>query len=198
MCFETIPCKTFYSWKTGVWNGSHMMWDSFQTSAIVAKNLSFLCFWKPSCIRRNVLAYACFGPAYTSRNPRMQVEGHFDHFISKNKFFAHLKGYIFHFSTPQVNLIFDWALNWSWALKFEYHWGTGAWVVRVTKYGVYNRDFREEARWIGLSVKRYRENPEILNSSKRCQAAIELQLRVQKRCVSRRKIARNECNQDRQ
>ena len=32
-------------------------------------------------------------------------------FISKNIFFAHLKSYIFHFNSPQVNLVSDCALN---------------------------------------------------------------------------------------
>ena len=50
----------------------------------------------------------------------------------------HLKIYIFHFNTPQVNLIFDWALNWPWALEFEHHWGMGTRVVRGTKCGVYS------------------------------------------------------------
>ena len=36
-------------------------------------------------------------------------------------FFSHLKGYVFHFNTPQINLIFDWALNRPWALEFEHH-----------------------------------------------------------------------------
>ena len=36
------------------------MWDSFQTSAIIAENLSFLCFWNPSYVHRNVLIYLCF------------------------------------------------------------------------------------------------------------------------------------------
>ena len=64
------------------------MWDSFQTSAIIAENLP-------------------------------------------------LKGYIFHFYTPQVNLISDWALNWSWALEFDHHWGTDARVVRGITCGIY-------------------------------------------------------------
>ena len=55
----------------------------------------------------------------------------------KIDFLLILKGYIFHFNTPQVNSIFDWALNWPWALKFEHHWGMGAQVVRSTKCGVY-------------------------------------------------------------
>ena len=54
----------------------------------------------------------------------------------KIDFFAHLKGSIFHFNTPQVNLISDWTLNWPWALEFEYNWGTGAQVVRGTKCSV--------------------------------------------------------------
>ena len=40
--------------------------------------------------------------------------------------FHSLKGYIFHFKNPQVSLIFDWNLNWPWALKFNYPWGMGA------------------------------------------------------------------------
>ena len=46
--------------KKEVWNGSQMMWDSFQTSAIIAENLHFLCFSNPSCVRRSMPAYACF------------------------------------------------------------------------------------------------------------------------------------------
>ena len=37
-------------------------------------------------------------------------------------------------------MISDWTLNWSWALKFAHHWGTGARVVRGTECGVYNDD----------------------------------------------------------
>ena len=64
------------------------------------------------------------------------AEGYFSYFISKNSFFAHLKGSIFHFNTSQVNLISNWTLNWPLALEFEYNWGTGAQVVRGTKCGV--------------------------------------------------------------
>ena len=55
------------------------MWDSFQTSTIIAENFPFLCFQNLSCVCRNVPTYACFGP-------RTQVEGHFGHFITKNRF----------------------------------------------------------------------------------------------------------------
>ena len=44
LCFKNIPCKAFYSGKNGVWNGSQTMWDSFQTSTIIAKNFHFPCF----------------------------------------------------------------------------------------------------------------------------------------------------------
>ena len=43
MCFENIPRKVLYSGKNGVWNDSQMMLDSFQTLAIIAENLHFLC-----------------------------------------------------------------------------------------------------------------------------------------------------------
>ena len=52
------------------------------------------------------------------------ASGLFCHFIFLKKN-SHLKGYIFHFNTPQVNLISDWPLNWPWVVEFEHHWGTG-------------------------------------------------------------------------
>ena len=58
---ENIPCNAFYSGKNGVWNGSQMMWDSFQTSAIIAENLHFLCLWNPSYVCMSVPTHACFG-----------------------------------------------------------------------------------------------------------------------------------------
>ena len=61
-------------------------------------------------------------PTYVGRCPCTWTEGHFGLFFQKY-IFLHLKGYIFHFNTPQVNLISDWALNWPWALGFKHHWG---------------------------------------------------------------------------
>ena len=59
-------------------------------------------------------------------------------FCFQKDIFAHLKkNYIFHFNTPQVNLISDWALNWPWALEFEHYWGMGAQVARGIKCDVY-------------------------------------------------------------
>ena len=85
-----------------------------------------------------MLAYACFGPTYESHDLSMQVEGHFGHFISKNRFFfSHLKGYIFHFNTPQVNMISNWALNWPCTLELGHYWGMGARIVKGTKCVVY-------------------------------------------------------------
>ena len=37
-----MPCMTIYILKIGVWNGSHMMWDLFQTSVFNEKNLPFI------------------------------------------------------------------------------------------------------------------------------------------------------------
>ena len=124
MCFENIPCKALCSGKKKkkeVWNGSQMMWDSFQTSAIIAENLHFLCFSNPSCVHRSVPAYACFSlrmPAHVHGLIATLV------ILFPKFFFSNLKCYIFYFNTLQVNLISDWALNWHWALKFEHHWGT--------------------------------------------------------------------------
>ena len=44
VCFENVPCKALYNGKNAIWNGSQTMLDSFQTSAIIAENVSFLCF----------------------------------------------------------------------------------------------------------------------------------------------------------
>ena len=60
--FENIPCKAFYSGKNWVWNGSQTMWDSFQTSVIIAKNFPFLCLWNLGSVHKSVPAYACFDP----------------------------------------------------------------------------------------------------------------------------------------
>ena len=46
--------------KNGVWNGSQTMWDLFQISAIIVENFSFLYFWNPSCVCKNVPAYTYF------------------------------------------------------------------------------------------------------------------------------------------
>ena len=110
------------------------MWDSFQTSAIIIENLPFLCLWNPNCICKSVPVYACFRPCMQAaahiRGPKATL-------VILFPIFVHLKGYIFHFNTLQVNLISDWALNWPWALEFGHHWGTRAQVVRGTKCSVY-------------------------------------------------------------
>ena len=45
-------------------------------------------------------------PTYAGCYPRTWAKGHFGLLFPK-KVFAHLKSYIFHFNTPQVNLISD-------------------------------------------------------------------------------------------
>ena len=76
-------------------------------------------------LRTHTLACVCRPrPMYAGRGPLWS-------FYFQKQIFVHLKCYIFHFNTPQVNLIFDWALNWPWALEFKYHQETGAQVVRV-------------------------------------------------------------------
>ena len=96
--------------KNKVWNGSQTMWDSFQTSAIIVENLPFSCFWNPSCVRRSVPAYAYFGPCTQTaahvRGPRATLV-----ILFPKIDFCSFKSYIFHFNTPQVKLISDWALN---------------------------------------------------------------------------------------
>ena len=53
------------------------------------------------CLRMHALAHV------HRLLPTYWASGHFDHFIFKNRFFVHLKGYIFHFNTPQVILKSD-------------------------------------------------------------------------------------------
>ena len=54
----------------------------------------------------HALAHVCrLLPMYVDRGPLWS-------FYFRKWIFAHLKGYIFHFNPPQVNLISDWALNW--------------------------------------------------------------------------------------
>ena len=86
-----------------------------------------------------VQEYACvrmLWPAYVGCYPCTWVEDHFGHYFQK-QIFMHLKSYIFHFNTPQFNLIFDWALNWSWSLEFEHLQGMGVRVIKGTKCNVY-------------------------------------------------------------
>ena len=97
-----------------------MTWDSFQISALLQKTCIFhasktlvayigkyLCTHTLAHIRRPLPMYVSQGPLWS--------------FNFQKEIFAHLKGYIFHFNTSQVNLISDWVLNWPWALEFEYH-----------------------------------------------------------------------------
>ena len=56
----------FYSEKIGVWNGYQMMWDSFQTSALMHKSLTFIFSGTLACAHRfracmhiRMYAYAC-------------------------------------------------------------------------------------------------------------------------------------------
>ena len=56
----------------------------------------------------------------------------------QKQIFSHLKNYIFHFNTSQVNLISNQALNWSQALEFDHHWGMRARVIKGTKCNVYS------------------------------------------------------------
>ena len=92
-----------------------------------------------ACIRKPRLTYTCQGPLWSFN-------------FSKNRFFSHLKCYIFHVNTPQVNLISDWALNWPCVFEFEHHWGMGAQDVRGTKCGVYT--YAENALFLELFLSK--------------------------------------------
>ena len=100
------------------------------------RKLAFLMLLKPQQCTQEY-AYVCMLQfVYTGCDSCTQAEGHFGHLILQKQIFAHLKGYIFYFNTPQVNLISYWVLNQSWALEFEHHWGTETQVVRGIKCDV--------------------------------------------------------------
>ena len=65
-------------------------------------------------------------------------EGFFWHFFFFLKLiYLLIKRYITHFNTSQVNLNFWLGPKPTLGLRIQYHWGTGARVVRGTKCGVY-------------------------------------------------------------
>ena len=88
--------KLYIMGKNRVWNGSQIMWDSFQTLANIAENfLSYasktLTVYAGMCLRMHALA--CVHrprPTYVGRGP-------FGHFISKNGFFFSFKRLYFPF-----------------------------------------------------------------------------------------------------
>ena len=107
MCFENVPYKTLYNGKNRIWNSSQMTWDSLQTSAIIAENLHFPYFWNPSCVRKNMPTYACFGP-------HMWAKGHFGLLFPKIGFCSFKRLYFsFYHSLNQfdIRLCFKWALG---------------------------------------------------------------------------------------
>ena len=62
LCIKNIPCKALDSGKNGIWNGSQMIWDSFQTSVIIAENLHFYVYetlvaYAGVCMRTHALAH---------------------------------------------------------------------------------------------------------------------------------------------
>ena len=50
----------------GVWNSSQTIWDSFQTSHLMLKNLSFIVLGTLAWVRRPVYAYACMKYAHVA------------------------------------------------------------------------------------------------------------------------------------
>ena len=74
----------------------------------------------------NVAAYACIGSRTQVATYVRKLKATLVILFPKIKFLLILKDYIFHFNTPQVNLISDWALNWFWALEFEHYYETRA------------------------------------------------------------------------
>ena len=69
-------------------------------------------------------------PAYACFSPRMQVVAHvrgpraFLVILFPKVDFCAFRSDIFHFNTPPVNSIFDWALKWPWAFRVWASLGT--------------------------------------------------------------------------
>ena len=94
-----------------------------KTQPLQQKTCIFLLL-KPQ-LRTQEWAYICMlWPTYTDRYSRIELRDTLNIYFQK-QIFAHLKIYIFHFNTSQVNLISNQALNQPQALKFDHHWGTG-------------------------------------------------------------------------
>ena len=66
VCIEKVLCMALCSWKMGVWNGSQRMWDSFQTSHLMLKNLFFIVFGTLACMWRPLYVYTCIRPVYAA------------------------------------------------------------------------------------------------------------------------------------
>ena len=134
MCFENVPCKAFIVEKTGLGIAPIRCGIHSKPQRLLQKNCLFHAFktlvaYARLCLLTQVDAHVC-GPRATSV------------FYFSKYIFSYLKGYIFYFNTPYVNLIFNWALNRPWTLKFGHLWGMGARVVRGTKCSVYSCDKR--------------------------------------------------------
>ena len=69
-------------------------------------------------MRTQECAYVCMlWPTYTHiRGPRATLIIFF-----QKQIFAHLKGFIFHFNTPQVNFIYDQVMSQPQVLEFKHH-----------------------------------------------------------------------------
>ena len=120
--------------KNRVWNGSQMMWDSFQTSVFNIKKKK-----KKNClfyVSESLTTYTDLCLCTWAYGLRTQTVGFLWPLFFKNRFLL-IKSYIFYFNTSQVNLTFDWILNQPWVLECGNHWGTRARVVRGTKCSVY-------------------------------------------------------------
>ena len=122
MCFENVRCKAFIFEEMGFGMAPKCYKIHSKPQSLLQKTFIFHAFetlatYAGMCLRMHALARV-------HRLLRTYVgQGLLWFFISKNRFLCICKSDIFHFNTPKVNLKFDWALNWPWALEFEHHWG---------------------------------------------------------------------------
>ena len=72
------------------------------------KKIAFSILLKPKLRMQDCAYVRILWPIYTGFYPRMWAEGYFGLLFSKIDFCAFN---IFHFNTPQVNLVSNWALN---------------------------------------------------------------------------------------
>ena len=111
MCFENIPCKALHSGKMGFGTAPRRCGIHSKPRTLLQKTCLFYVFetlakYARVCLRTHAVAHIHkLLPTYVGRGPLWS-------FYFQKYIIVYIKGYIFYFSTPQVNLIFDWVLNW--------------------------------------------------------------------------------------
>ena len=135
MCLWNIPCKALCSSKMGVWNGYQTMWDLFQTLVFNVENLPFivsrtLVACAGPCLHMQVLACLCRSKVSLA-------------FIFQKEIYLLTKSYIFHFNIFLSQFVIWLGPKPILGFRISVSLGTGARVVRGTKFSVYMKVIKE-------------------------------------------------------